>query len=112
MARYRRNGTPIGDYNVYAITVSRTKTSGVFLLNTKDVETYEDLDMLVMLEEMSGRFGLQGVDFDRLVVTKPGANLSGAYLHVVLNKCNLEGANFYPERHPCGRFQGLQLPKV
>jgi hypothetical protein len=108
--RYRRNGTPIGKYRVYALAIRAQRPSQVYEIIPSGIETYEELDMLVEMEEMTGRFGH---DYDRLVLTKPGldmtadltgADLTGADLrdsfigrsymkNVVLNGANLSGAN-------------------
>ena len=57
------------------------------------VSTYEDAEILLMLETMSGSFGN---DHEGVVLTKPGANLRKANLfEATLKNCNLSGADLY-----------------
>jgi hypothetical protein len=87
--QYRRNGTPIGKHKVYALAFSRDQHAQVFKIAPHGIETYEDLEGLVMLEAMTGRFGAH----ERLVVTKPGADLRGTDLYGAdLIYANLSGA--------------------
>jgi len=107
--QYRRNGTPIGKYKVYALVFKRW--AEVYEIEPHGIDIYEDLDSLVEMEAMAGKFGF---DFSRIVITKPGVylkeenlsrlqiprcNLSGANLamsnmsHADLDHCNLSGAN-------------------
>jgi len=88
--QYRRNGTPIGEYKVYALALNSGKWAEVFEITPHGIETYEDLEGLVMLEMIEGRFGAP----ERIVVTKPGVDLSGANLRGAnLREANLRGAN-------------------
>jgi len=88
---YLRNGTPIGEYKVYAIAIRDSGGPAVFELNPHGISDYEDLDGLVMMETLSGSFGY---DHERIVITKPGANLEGANLEDAnLIRANLYGAN-------------------
>lgn len=105
--RYRRNGTPIGDYNVYAIAFKQGERTQVFEVKPQGVETYEDLEMLVMMEELSGAFGY---GYDRLVVTRPGADLSYTKLQVVnLEGANLRTAHLYGANLRGAKLQGANL---
>jgi uncharacterized protein YjbI with pentapeptide repeats len=88
--QYRRNGTPIGDHKVYALAIFRGKKTRVYEIIPQGIETYEDLDFLVDMEELAFKFGS---GYDRLVITKPGVDLSGEKLvGVDLHKSNLSGA--------------------
>jgi len=87
--RYRRNGTPIGEYKVYALVFKRW--AEVYEIVPQGIETYEDLEVLVEMEAMAGKFGF---DFSRIVITKPGVYLEEANLiGVKIPGCNLSGAN-------------------
>jgi hypothetical protein len=90
--QYRRNGTPIGKYKVYAIALASKNEdrTQVYEIVPHGIETYEDLESLVMLEMIEGRFGAP----ERLVVTKPGVDLSYQSLYNIdIGGCNLSGAN-------------------
>lgn len=89
MARYRRNGTPIGKYKVYALVFNRWAEA--YEIVPQGVEFYEDLDALVEMEALSGKFGF---DYSRIVLTKPGVHLREAKLdRLQIPGCNLSGAN-------------------
>lgn len=112
MARYRRNGTPIGKYKVYALVLKSGEQTQVFEIVPQGIETYEELDMLVELEKMAGRFGH---GYDRLAITRPGVYLEEANLDLVnIQGCNLSGANLclcdmeYADLDNCN-FSGADL---
>ncbi len=87
--QYRRNGTPIGKYRVYALAFSRGDHAKVFKIAPHGIETYEELESLVMLEMIEGKFGAP----ERLIVTKPCADLRGTDLYDAnLTYANLSGA--------------------
>jgi len=90
LRQYRRNGTPIGKHDVYALSFSRGERTQVYVIEPHGIETYEDLDVLVKLEMIEGKFGSP----DRLVITGPGVDLSKSDLTgVMLSNANLSGAN-------------------
>jgi hypothetical protein len=89
--QYRRNGTPIGEYRVYALAMKGTTCTGEFEISPSGIETYEDLESLVEMEAITGSFGY---GYDRLVITRPGANLIGLkLLGAYIPKADLRGAN-------------------
>jgi len=103
--QYRRNGTPIGDRKVYALALRKDRPSDVFEIEPHGIETYEDLEGLVALEQMAGKFGY---DYDRLVITRPGVDLSGkSILDIDISGSNLSGSHFVKSR-----FEGSTLDGV
>jgi len=99
--QYRRNGTPIGKHRVYALALGQDDRAEVYEIVPQDIETYEDLDFLVELEAMAGKFGY---GYRRLVVTRPGMDVSYRSISgiimpramlrsVYLGEYNLDGAN-------------------
>lgn len=83
--QYRRNGTPIGKHKVYALVFKRGEWTQSYEIVPQGIETYEDLESLVMLEMIEGKFGAP----ERLVITKPGADLGGS----IMRNLNLMGCN-------------------
>jgi hypothetical protein len=89
--QYRRNGTPIGKYSVYALAIKSGKYTKVYEIVPQGIKTYEDLEMLVTMEELSGKFGH---GYDRLAITKPGVDLRGVNLYGVdISYADLRGAD-------------------
>lgn len=92
--RYRRNGTPIGRYKVYALATQKgtmgEEVIGLFVVEHRGIDTYEDLESLILMEELSGKFGY---GYSRITLTQPGTNLYGADLSFLdLSECNLSNA--------------------
>jgi len=85
--QYLRNGTPIGGHRVYALAMRGYTCTDVFEIEPSGIETYEDLEGLVALEQMSGKFGF---GYDRLVITKPGIILHDVSVFM----SDLRGADF------------------
>jgi hypothetical protein len=88
--QYRRNGTPIGKYKVYALAFNGGARTQAYEIIPSGIETYEDLESLVMLEMIEGKFGAP----DRLVITKPGVDLGHQDLYNIdMRGVDLSGAN-------------------
>jgi len=105
--QYRRNGTPIGDHKVYALAMKGIVCSGVFEIFPLGIETYEDLEVLVDLDKMSGKFGF---DYDRLAITKPDANLVGADIYGIdIRGANLEGSDIRFSNLAGSELEGAKL---
>ena len=105
--QYRRNGTPIGDHKVYALAMRGYTCTDVFEIEPSGIETYEGLEVLVDLEKMSGKFGF---NYDRLVITKPGANLVGADIYGIdIRGANLEGSDIRFSNLAGSELEGAKL---
>jgi hypothetical protein len=104
--RYRRNGTPIGKYKVYALAMKGNVCTGEFEIMSSGVETYEDIESLVMLEMIEGKFGAP----ERLIITKPGADLRGINIfRADWRDANLQGANLQNSTLFFAKLQGADL---
>ena len=94
MARYRRNGTPIGKHRVYAIDFSEAPAA-VFEL--KGCETWDDADYFLASEESKDLFG-QGRSMDRVVLVRPRGKYDyvpgGGLAYADMRNCVLVGADF------------------
>lgn len=105
--QYRRNGTPIGKYKVYALVFKRGEWTQSYEIIPSGIEFYDDLDFLVEMEAMSGRFGY---GYDRIVITRPGVDLGGAKLmDVDMAGSNLSGANLKKAKLEGAELIGVDL---
>jgi len=105
--QYRRNGTPIGKYKVYALVFKRGEWTQSYEIIPSGIEDYEDLEGLVELEAMTGKFGY---GYDRLIITKPGVDLGGAkLLDVDMSGSNLSGANLRKAKLEGAELVGVNL---
>ena len=112
MARFRRNGTPIGDHKVYVVLPAWEPK----VWEISGYRTWEEVESGLPLEIMMGKFGFDYVN--EIVGVMPGANLRGAYLRLVdlpranLIGANLGGANLMFSRLAHASLRGADLSKA
>ena len=83
--------TPIGKAKIYLLRFANGESLGSSEISPGGVETYEDLEASVLLEQISGNFGL---GHDRVVLVRPGVDLRAANLRAAdLSGANLRAAN-------------------
>ena len=90
MARYRRNGTPIGKARVYAIAANKDPIAVYEITGARE---WEEVESTFELSKMMGQFGEDSYR-DDLVLLMPGSNLARADLRFVsIPGADLRGAN-------------------
>lgn len=104
MMRYRKNGNPIRDRNVYVVVPGQGfKEASSFLVT--GVSSWEEAESAFAAGDMSDAYGS-----DVAVLAKPGAIFAGYKLRrIVLAKSDLRGANFHDTDMRGSVLQGSYL---
>jgi len=104
MRKYRNNGTPIRDRNVYVVVPGQgIKEAASFLVT--GVSQWEEARSAFAAGDMSNAYGS-----DVAVLAEPGAIFTGYELRrIVLSKADLRGSNFHDTDLRGSVFQGSYL---